>query len=197
MPIDNLSSLLRPVRFGLILSILTILFGFGLGIAFGLAEDSIKDHFKARAQAAEATAYTLADGSFDQTRFSVVTAQSWFYIKRAHLHANGIGTAALAMCLLLSLATRTRPSFRAIAAFLLGIGALGYALFWLLAALKAPTLGSTHEAKEALKWLAMPTSGAAVTGAVLTFLFLLRTAFCRCAKAMLTTSGQQTITRPL
>jgi len=183
MPIDNVSSLLRPVRFGLLLSILTILFGFSLGIAFGLAEDSIKDHIKARAEAVEATVYTNADGSFDQTRFSITTAKSWSYIKRAHLHAGGIGAASLAMCLLLSLATQTRPSFRSIAAFLLGIGALGYSVFWLCAALKAPTLGSTHEAKEALRWLAMPSSGAVVTGAVLTFLFLLRTAFCRCAKA--------------
>ena len=180
MSIDDASTLLRPVRFGLLLSVLTILFGFGLGIAFGLKEDAIKGNIKARAEAAMDTAYVRGDGSVDLVKFKAVTAKSWTYIKRAHLHANGIGTAALAMCLLLSLATRTRPTPRAIAAFLLGIGGLGYAVFWLLAGLKAPTLGSTHEAKEALTWLAMPTSGAAVIGAVLTLFFLLRNACSRC-----------------
>ena len=183
MSIENASILLRPVRLGLLLSTLTILFGFGLGIAFGLKEDAIKDNIKARAEAVMDTAYVTADGSFDQAKFKAVTAKSWIYIKRAHLHANGIGTAALVMCLLLSLATRTRPTFRGIAAFLLGIGGLGYAAFWLLAGLTAPTLGSPHEAKEALAWLAIPTSGAAVVGAVLTLLFLLRNACCQCTKA--------------
>ena len=117
MSIENASILLRPVRLGLLLSTLTILFGFGLGIAFGLKEDAIKDNIKARAEAAMDTAYVTADGSFDQAKFKAVTAKSWIYIKRAHLHANGIGTAALVMCLLLSLATRTRPTFRGIAAF--------------------------------------------------------------------------------
>jgi multisubunit Na+/H+ antiporter MnhB subunit len=49
------------------------------------------------------------------------------------------------------------------------VGGLGYSLFWMWAGFRAPGLGGTAAAKESLKWLAMPTSGAFVlaTAAVL------------------------------
>lgn len=56
----------------------------------------------------------------------------------------------------------------------LGAGGLGYSLYWMWAGFRAPALGSTGAAKESLKWLAMPSSGAFVlaTFAVLAMLFV-------------------------
>ncbi len=44
----------------------------------------------------------------------------------------------------------------------LGIGRLGYSVFWLRAGSRVPSLGSTGAAKESLAWLAIPASGMVV-----------------------------------
>ncbi len=41
----------------------------------------------------------------------------------------------------------------------LGLGALGFPLYWMLAALRAPGMGGTGADKESLQWLAVPSSG--------------------------------------
>jgi hypothetical protein len=51
-----------------------------------------------------------------------------------------------------------------LSSFGLGAGALFYGVFWLLAGLMAPALGSTSAAKESLSWLAISSSGACVAG---------------------------------
>jgi hypothetical protein len=58
--------------------------------------------------------------------------------------------------------------FGGLASTLLGIGAIGYPLFWMLAGLKAPALGSTGAAKESLSWLAIPSAACLVTGGLIT-----------------------------
>ncbi len=60
----NLISLLRPAFVGLLFSILTLLFGFGAGVVFGLNEDVIKNKLKSSAvevrEVQYRNAYTLA-----------------------------------------------------------------------------------------------------------------------------------------
>lgn len=153
---------LRVVRFGLAFSLLTVLFGYGLGGAFGAQEDRIKGHLKAEGQAALELIY---DG--DTTKMNKTVKKSWTYFKRAHLHANGMGTTALVLCLLLA-ALDQRERLRAITATLLGLGSLGYGVFWLAAGLRAPGLGSTGAAKLSLEWLAVPAAGASLIGVALT-----------------------------
>ena len=106
----------------------------------------------------------------DQGKLDKVRSKSWTYFKRAHLHANGLGTASLAMILLLACIGSVGRLEQGTAA-LLGFGALGYSSFWMFAGLTAPGLGSTGAAKEALSWLAVPTSGACIVG-LLGVLFL-------------------------
>lgn len=149
---------LAKLKVGVFLALLALLYGFGLGAAFGAAEDSIMAHLEGSAQAVLASAY---DG--DPAKAEKVLSKSWTYFKRAHLHANGLGTASLALILLLACSTRVGRLEQATAA-LLGVGALGYASFWMFAGLAAPGLGSTGAAKEALRWLAIPTAGACIVG---------------------------------
>ena len=89
---------LRPLAPGILLAFASIAFGFGLGIAFGAAEDDLKDHLHAGAQAVLESVY-----AGDESRARPVVAKSWTYFKRAHLHANGLGTIALVASLLLAL----------------------------------------------------------------------------------------------
>ena len=69
-----------------------------------------------------------------------------------------------------------------VTAALLGIGALGYASFWMFAGLGAPALGSTGAAKDALQWLAIPTSGACIVGLLLVFFQFGKAAFAQPAQ---------------
>ena len=48
---------LRPLAPGILLALASIAFGFGLGIAFGAAEDDLKDHLRANAQAVLESGY--------------------------------------------------------------------------------------------------------------------------------------------
>jgi hypothetical protein len=140
----------KPVAAGLILALSAILLGFGLGGAFGAVESSIKGRL---------------DASYagDPASKEAVVKKSWEYLQRAHLHGGAIGTAALSSITLLIVLGRSGLVAQwSSAAF--GAGALIYSLFWLFAGLKAPGLGSTGAAKEALKFMAVPGAGLCMAG---------------------------------
>lgn len=149
-------------RLGLALALLSILLGFALGGAFGLNEDAVKGHLAASAEA-------VRDGVYrgDEAAMRSVLDKSWSYLKRAHLHLGSIGTAALAQSLLLVLLPIGRV-LREVTSAMLGVGAFGYGLFWLLAGLRAPGLGGTGAAKESLAWLAQPSAALCLLGTLLT-----------------------------
>lgn len=68
----------------------TLLLGYGLGIVFGLNEEIIKSRLSASAAELQATAY-----HGDAAAVEAVLDKSWTYMQRAHLHAAGLGTAAI------------------------------------------------------------------------------------------------------
>ena len=82
----------------------------------------------------------------------------------SQLDAAALGSAALALMLLLSMLERSSVALRSGVSTALGIGALGYPIFWLLAGLTAPGLGGTGAAKQSLEWLAVPTAGLLLVG---------------------------------
>lgn len=151
---------LRAAAAGMILAILTILFGQGMGIVFGLNEDSIKSRLKNDAAAVHETVYQN-----DAIAAKTVVDKSWTYMKRAHLHAGGMGTTAVALISVLCLVGAHRK-LAALISLALGAGGLGYSIFWMWAGFRAPGLGSTGAAKESLEWLAMPSSGSFVLATI-------------------------------
>lgn len=156
------ASLLQAALPGLAIAVLTVLFGFAMGGIFGFNEDIIKDRLAASAAAVTATAY-----QGDAAAAEPVVAKSWTYMQRAHLHGGAIGTAAIGMIVVLLLVGTTARAVRVLS-LALGLGGLGYSIFWMWAGFIAPGLGSTGAAKESLRWLAMPSAGAVMlaTGAV-------------------------------
>ena len=90
IPVSFTASL-RIASLGLALAVLTILFGQGMGIVFGLNEDAIKSRLKASAAEVRETVYKSDDAAI-----KTVLDKSWVYMQRAHLHAGGMGTTALA-----------------------------------------------------------------------------------------------------
>ncbi len=163
------SDRLRPYWPALLLGMLTLLYGFGIGIAFGAAEDTMKGALKSSADAALTDVY-----GGDAAKAKAVVDKAWTYQKRAHLHAGGLGASSLVLIVLLALACKPTTVTR-VSATLLGFGALGYSVFWMLAGFAAPGLGSTDAAKESLAWLALPTSGAVVIGTIATLVLVTST----------------------
>lgn len=155
---DELTQALRQQRWGLLLSLLACLSGFALGGVFGAFEDDLKGGLAESASAVLADVY---DG--DEALAKKVTDKAWVYYKRAHMHWGGIGAATLSISLLLALALRAGVAARW-TSLALGLGAVGYPTFWLLAGRRAPALGGTGAAKETLQWLAIPSSGLLLVG---------------------------------
>ncbi|MGV3532172.1 MAG: hypothetical protein ACO1QR_07365 [Chthoniobacteraceae bacterium] len=131
-----------------------------MGIVFGLNEDVIKSRLKTSAAEVRHSAY-----KGDDAAMKTVLDKSWNYMQRAHLHAGGMGTTAVCLILVLCLlGVSSRAT--AVIGFALGAGGFGYSVFWMWAGFLAPGLGSTGAAKESLRWLAMPSSGAFVLATV-------------------------------
>jgi hypothetical protein len=166
---EALTSTLRAASLGLVLAVLTILYGQGMGIVFGLNEDVIKSRLKSSASEVRDSVYKGND-----TAIKAVLDKSWTYMQRAHLHAGGMGTTALGLIVLLCLLGTSRRVIFALGVAL-GAGGFGYSVFWMWAGFRAPALGSTGAAKESLKWLAMPSSGAFVLATAAVLVVLLST----------------------
>jgi hypothetical protein len=145
---------LRAALPGLAIAVFTVLFGFAMGGVFGLNEEIIKGRLAASASAVTATVY-----QGDPAAAEPVLAKSWDYMQRAHLHGGAIGTAAIGLIVVMLLIGAT-PRTTRVLSLALGLGALGYSVFWMWAGFIAPGLGSTGAAKESLRWLAMPSAGA-------------------------------------
>jgi hypothetical protein len=149
---------LQSQRAGLLLSLIAVLSGFALGGVFGAFEEELKAGLFQTAEKVLAEAYAGDGGAALQ-----VVDDAWIYYQRAHLHWGGIGAATLAVSLLLAIAVR--PSLAArLASLAMGLGALAYPAYWLLAGRTAPKLGGTAAAKASLQWLAVPSAGLLLLG---------------------------------
>ena len=80
-----MDNLISPIRPGLIIATLTILFGLGMGIVFGTHEDNVKGWIKDGV----AQHQTL----HDEKSFSKI----WRYSQRSHFHAMGVGSTTMAL----------------------------------------------------------------------------------------------------
>jgi hypothetical protein len=156
-----------------LLGVLTLLYGFGLGVGFGLNEDAIKARLKASAEAVRATTY-----KGDEAAVKLVLERSWTYMKRAHLHAGGLGATAIVLTLLVAL-LGVEPRVTRIIGIALGAGGLGYSVYWMWAGFRAPGLGGTGPAKESLKWLAMPSSAAVALATLAVAVLIVRVMLAR------------------
>jgi hypothetical protein len=164
---ETIASSLRAASAGLVFAFLTILFGQGMGVAFGVNEDAIKSRLKESAAAVRDSRYRADDAAM-----RAVLEKSWAYMQRAHLHAGGMGTTALVVIVFGCLLGAT-PGVTFAISLALGGGGFGYSVYWMWAGFRAPGLGSTGAAKESLTWLALPSSAAFVVGTLAVFVLLI------------------------
>jgi hypothetical protein len=151
------------IRYGIAVALIAILFGGMLGLSFGCCEDDIKGSLRASADAVLDKHY-----SGDANKAVSTIKKSWVYYKRAHLHSQTMGIIAIVFALLTAL-LNFQPKFQLGISLLSGLGSLGYGVFWLLAALLAPGMGSTHAAKESVGLIAQLSGGAFFVSGVALF----------------------------
>src|SRR3989338_1182090 len=170
-----MSTQMRPVpnsiAAGACLSLLAILFGFVLGGAFGAIESSIKKRLDDSGAAVLQSVYKGNVAAKD-----AVVKKSWEYLQRAHLHGGAIGTAAIASITTIILLCRLGLVAQ-LSALSFGSGDLLYSLFWLLAGLTAPGIGSISVAKESLSFIAIPGAGLSILGLCGTIFSVVKTCF--------------------
>lgn len=118
---------LKPVRTGISITLLLLLFGIGMGIMFGVAEDTFKDYI---AQGIAAHPDLHDDKS---------ASKIWRYAQRAHFHATGISAFSLVLIMIVffsSLATKLKT----IASILISLISF-YPLAWFTMFFLSPSLG--------------------------------------------------------
>jgi hypothetical protein len=118
---------LNKVKIGLLLVMLTLVFGIGLGMIFGIAEGTVIAYIS------EGVA-THPDVHDEQSAGKI-----WRYAQRAHFHATGIAAFSIGL-LLLVLHSSLKPGLKKLTAILIGLGGL-YPLSWFTMFILAPSIG--------------------------------------------------------
>jgi len=118
---------LNTVKAGLFLVMLTLIFGIGMGVVFGVNEDSVKSYITEGVAA-------HPDVHDDQS-----SSKIWRYAQRAHFHATGIAAFSIGL-LLLIMHSSLGSKLKAVAAVLVGLGG-AYPLAWFSMFVLAPSIG--------------------------------------------------------
>ncbi|ORU89518.1 MAG: hypothetical protein A6F71_00695 [Cycloclasticus sp. symbiont of Poecilosclerida sp. M] len=106
-----MNTVLQPVKIGLALVLVGLLFGLMLGMGFGINEDFFKDYV---AQGIAANPDVHDDKS---------QGKIWRYAQRAHFHAMGIAAFSLGL-LLLATFSSLKTGFKKTVSVLIGLGGL-------------------------------------------------------------------------
>ena len=134
---------LSPVKVGLGISLLLLIFGIGMGIAFGVAEDSFKNFVT--------QGITANPDLHDENSSSKI----WRYAQRAHFHATGISSFSLVLIMIV-LFSNMKTGIKAIASTAISFIGL-YPLSWLTMFFLSPSLGRNvahhHFITEALTYI--------------------------------------------
>ena len=118
---------LNTVKAGLFLVMLTLIFGIGMGVVFGVNEDSVKSYITEGVAA-------HPDVHDDQSSNKI-----WRYAQRAHFHATGIAAFSIGLLLLL-MHSSLGSKLKAATAVLVGLGGV-YPLAWFSMFVLAPSIG--------------------------------------------------------
>jgi len=118
---------IKAVKIGLFMVMLTLFFGIGMGVSFGVSEDSVKSY--------------IADGvaAHPEVHDEKSTSKIWRYAQRSHFHATGIAAFSIGLVVLVMLSSLKRKLKTASSIFI-GLGGL-YPLSWFSMFLLAPSIG--------------------------------------------------------
>ena len=137
--INNFSS----IKIGLALVMLGLIFGIGLGVAFGVNEAFFETYI------------TQGIAAHPELHSASSPEKIWRYVQRAHFHATGIAAFSIGLLLLVS-ASSLKQRFKTITAIVIGLGGC-YPLSWFTMFIVAPSIGTasahTHPVTELLTYI--------------------------------------------
>ncbi len=117
----------KTIKVGLLLVMLTLIFGISLGMSFGIYEDSIQAY--------------IAEGvaAHPEVHDDKSNSKIWRYAQRAHFHATGIAAFSIGLVILVMFSS-LKKKLKTTAAILIGLAGL-YPLAWFTMFLLAPSIG--------------------------------------------------------
>lgn len=118
---------IKPVKLGLALVMLSLFFGVGMGVSFGVAEDSYKSYVSDNV------------AKYPELHDEKSTAKIWRYAQRAHFHATGIAAFSLGL-ILLTMFSSMGNSCKSVVSVSISLGGL-YPLSWYSMFYLAPIIG--------------------------------------------------------
>jgi hypothetical protein len=118
---------LATVKIGLAMVLLVLVFGVGMGISFGVNEDTYKSY--------------IAEGIQEHPEVHDDKSQDkiWRYAQRAHFHATGIAAFSLGLIILVMF-SGMKARLKTVSAVLIGLGGL-YPFSWFTMFRLAPSIG--------------------------------------------------------
>ena len=128
-----MSEEIKTVKIGLFLVMLSLFFGIGSGMYFGVAEHSVKSYISEGIAANE------------DVHDSKSKSKIWRYVQRSHFHASGISAYSFGLIILVMFSS-LKKKLKKVSSILIGLGGL-YSMSWFSMFILAPSLGrgAAHE----------------------------------------------------
>jgi len=175
-----------PVFLGIMLGLLTLVYAEFLASTFGIYEENIKDALYQ--EALEHTADVTVKGHDKETDLHEVVfkdreeakkaaSKAWGYLKRAHVHGEGMGAIVLVLSLLIA-HSLLKKKFKKIISVIVGFGGFAYPLCWFYTGTYMVDKGK-EAAKADVQILALSSVTLYLAGLLLVFSLLLLRYFSR------------------
>lgn len=122
-----MNDVIKPVKLGLAIVMLTLFFGVGMGVSFGVSEDTYKSYVSDNV------------AKYPELHDEKSTSKIWRYAQRAHFHSAGIAAFSLGL-VILTMFSSMSAGLKCWTSTLTGLGGL-YPLSWYTMFYLAPTVG--------------------------------------------------------
>lgn len=131
-----------PLKVAMVTGLLLLFLGELQGTMMGTREASIKEEMEASVRRHAAVHHLTGDFAKDQEAIEGIVHQSWTWVRRFHVHAEGLGMKLLLVSFLISNLPAVSASLEMILTWCLSIGAFLNPFFWLFIGIFTPRMGA-------------------------------------------------------
>ncbi|ORU94254.1 MAG: hypothetical protein A6F70_08075 [Cycloclasticus sp. symbiont of Bathymodiolus heckerae] len=122
-----MNDVIKPVKTGLLIVMLALFFGVGMGVSFGVSEDTYKSYVSDNV------------AKYPEVHDEKSTSKIWRYAQRAHFHSTGVAAFSLGL-VILTMFSSMSAVLKSRVSILIGLGGL-YPLSWYTMFYLAPSIG--------------------------------------------------------
>jgi len=122
-----MNDVIKPVKLGLAMVMLSLFFGVGMGVSFGVSEDTYKSYVSDNV------------AKYPEVHDAKSNSKIWRYAQRAHFHSSGIAAFSLGL-VIITMFSSMSVGLKSWTSILIGLGGL-YPLSWFSMFYFAPIIG--------------------------------------------------------